>query len=127
MLSLRTFFGTAVVASALIASPALAHPKLLATTPAADASVAPPSRITLSFSERLMPRLSGVEIVMTGMPGMPDHRMAVTGFQTSTTDDGKTLTADLARPLGAGSYRVSWHVVSTDTHRVEGSFAFTVK
>lgn len=127
MPSLRTFFGTVVVGSALIASPALAHPKLLATTPAADASVAAPSRISLSFSERLMPRLSGVEIVMTAMPGMPDHRMTVTGFQTSTTDDGKTLTAVLARPLTAGSYQVSWHVVSTDTHRVEGSFAFTVQ
>jgi len=30
-------------------------------------------------------------------------------------------------PLGAGRYSVAWHVVSADTHRVSGNFAFAVK
>jgi methionine-rich copper-binding protein CopC len=85
-----------------------------------------PSRITLTFSEGLMPKLSGAEIVMTGMPGMPNHRMAVTGFKTSVEGD-KTLVLTLAKPLMAGSYQVAWHVVSTDTHRIQGNLAFTVK
>ena len=33
----------------------------------------------------------------------------------------------LAKPLMAGSYQVAWHVVSTDTHRIQGNLAFTVK
>ena len=74
-----------------------------------------------------MPRLSSAEIVMTGMPGMPNHRMAVTGFQTAVGADGKTLVLTLARPLSSGTYQVAWHVVSTDTHRIQGNLAFTVK
>ena len=105
---------------------AYAHPKLVSSTPAANASVPAPSRITLTFSEGLMPKLSGAEIVMTGMPGMPNHRMAVTGFKTSVEGD-KTLVLTLAKPLMAGSYQVAWHVVSTDTHRIQGNLAFTVK
>ena len=120
-------YAAIATAGLFLSAPALAHPKLLSSTPAANASVAAPSRITLTFSESLMPKLSGAEIVMTGMPGMPNHRMAVTGFQTSTDADGKTLVLALARPLSAGSYQVAWHVVSTDTHRVQGNLAFTVK
>ena len=63
---------------------------------------------------------------LTGMPGMPNHRMAVTGFKTSVEGD-KTLVLTLAKPLMAGSYQVAWHVVSTDTHRIQGNLAFTVK
>ena len=109
-----------------VSAPAYAHPKLVSSTPAANASVPAPSRITLTFSEGLMPKLSGAEIVMTGMPGMPNHRMAVTGFKTSVEGD-KTLVLTLAKPLMAGSYQVAWHVVSTDTHRIQGNLAFTVK
>ena len=110
-----------------VSAPAYAHPKLVSSAPAANASVSAPSRITLTFSEGLMPRLSGAEIVMTGMPGMPNHRMAVTGFKTSVEGDNKTLVLTLARPLSAGTYQVACHVVSTDTHRIQGNLAFTVK
>ena len=104
-----------------VSAPAYAHPKLVSSAPAANASVSAPSRITLTFSEGLMPRLSGAEIVMTGMPGMPNHRMAVTGFKTSVEGDNKTLVLTLARPLSAGTYQVAWHVVSTDTHRIRAT------
>ena len=110
-----------------VSAPAYAHPKLVSSAPAANASVSAPSRITLTFSEGLMPRLSGAEIVMTGMPGMPNHRMAVTGFKTSVEGDNKTLVLTLARPLSDGTYQVAWHVGSTDTHRIQGNLAFTVK
>ena len=122
---MRFFSPLAVIAAVglSVSAPAYAHPKLVSSTPAANASVSAPSRITLTFSEGLMPKLSGAEIVMTGMPG---HRMAVTGFKTSVEGD-KTLVLTLAKPLMAGSYQVAWHVVSTDTHRIQGNLAFTVK
>jgi methionine-rich copper-binding protein CopC len=31
------------------------------------------------------------------------------------------------KALRPGTYRVSWHAVSIDTHRTEGAFTFTVK
>ena len=127
MRPLPLFAALTAAASLFVSAPALAHPKLLSSTPAAKASVAAPSRITLTFNEGLMPRLSSAEIVMTGMPGMPNHRMAVTGFQTAVGADGKTPVLTLARPLSSGTYQVAWHVVSTDTHRIQGNLAFTVK
>ena len=34
--------------------------------------------------------------------------------------DHKTLLLTLKAPLTAGTYKVDWHVVSTDTHRLKG-------
>ncbi|AFW01381.1 copper resistance protein CopC [Gluconobacter oxydans] len=127
MSSFRGFVMTIAAAGALLASSAFAHTKLVSSTPAANATVAAPPQITLSFSEGLIPKLSGAEIVMTGMPGMSDERMTISGYQTSTAADGKTLVLTLAQPLSTGNYQVAWHAVSTDTHRVEGILAFTVK
>jgi methionine-rich copper-binding protein CopC len=120
-------FAALAVAGLALSAPALAHPKLLSSTPAANASIGAPSQIKLTFSEELNPQLSGLEIVMNGMPGMPDHKMKVTGLKVSTGAEGKTLVADLPKPLAAGKYQVAWHVVSTDTHRLQGNLAFTVK
>jgi methionine-rich copper-binding protein CopC len=41
--------------------------------------------------------------------------------------DGKTLVVTLPKALSTGSYTLSYHVVSTDTHRVEGSYSFKIK
>jgi methionine-rich copper-binding protein CopC len=30
------------------------------------------------------------------------------------------------KPLNAGIYKVNWRAVSTDTHKIEGSFTFSV-
>ncbi|KQM20441.1 hypothetical protein ASE73_16770 [Sphingomonas sp. Leaf24] len=115
---------TGFAAAALFAVPALAHPKLVSATPAADAKVAAgPRTLTLSFSEKLVAPLSGAELTMLPMPGMGPHRIPATA---KLGDDGSSLVLALARPLPRGSYRVDWHVVSTDTHRVAGSYTITV-
>jgi methionine-rich copper-binding protein CopC len=111
-----------------VAAPAIAHPKLVSASPADGSTVQKPSNISLTYSERLMPQLSGIDLTMTGMPGMAGHQpMKIAGFTTSVSADGNTLVAALPRPLPAGTYTLKWHVVSTDTHRVEGSLTFTVK
>jgi hypothetical protein len=46
---------------------------------------------------------------------------------TSVAADGKTLKATPKARLAPGSYRVDWHAVAADTHRIKGSFAFTVR
>jgi methionine-rich copper-binding protein CopC len=90
--------------------------------------VAATNRLTLTFSERLMPQLSGIDLAMTGMPGMANHApMKIGGVQTTVGEDGKTLIAALPRPLAAGTYKLDWHVVSVDTHRIAGSLTFTVR
>lgn len=116
----------AVSAMFLSAAPAAAHPKLVSATPAANASVAKPTRIVLTFSETLVAPLSGIELTMTAMPGMADHpRMPIRGFTTKI--EGKTLTATLPRALPAGTYELKWHVVAADQHRIENTYSFTVR
>lgn len=113
---------------AMIASPAFAHPKLLASTPAAKGTATNVTQISLTFSEALMAPVSGVDVLMTGMPGMAGHApMKISGFKTSLAQDGKTLVATFSRPLAAGTYQADWHVVSTDTHKLAGTFSFTVR
>ncbi|MBO9580546.1 MAG: copper homeostasis periplasmic binding protein CopC [Sphingobium sp.] len=112
------------VAVAAMAAPVLAHPKLLSSTPAADATAGNVKEISLKFSEALMGPVSGADLMMD-MKGMEPMKM--TGLKTSVGKDGKTLVATLDKPLPAGHYSLNWHVVSTDTHRVAGKLAFTVK
>lgn len=106
---------------------ALAHPKLLSSTPAANATVSKTKEIKLTFSEKLVPQFTGIDLTMTSMPGMANHAMKVSGFKTSVSSDGKTLIATLPRPLPAGGYDLKWHAVAADTHRIEGKFSFSVK
>jgi hypothetical protein len=116
------------VAALAIATPALAHPKLVASSPAANALVAKPSSLQLHFSEKLVGQFSSVDLVMTGMPGMANHDpMKINGVTTSVATDGKTLVVKLKQPLASGTYKLDWHAVSADTHRVSGTFSFRVK
>ncbi len=65
---------------------------------------------------------------MLTMPGMAmDQPMMIDGIEVTVGSDGKTLVAKPAAPLGAGRYKLTWHVVTTDTHRIEGAFEFEVK
>jgi methionine-rich copper-binding protein CopC len=116
---------TAIITTA---TPAFAHPKLVSSTPAARSVVSNVRQVTLTFSERLIPAISGIDLVMTGMPGMTNHSpMRVTGFTIAVGADGKTLVASLPRQLPPGTYLLTWHAVSADTHRVTGTIAFTVR
>ncbi len=118
----------AAALAAVLPGAALAHPKLLSATPAANATVAKPTKLSLTFSEKLLAPMSSVDLVMTGMPGMANHApMPIKGFKTAVEGDGKTLAVTLPRALPAGSYDLTWHVVAADQHKVEGQYSFTVK
>ncbi|ANI77020.1 MULTISPECIES: copper homeostasis periplasmic binding protein CopC [Sphingobium] len=125
---MRRILFTAAVALATLPAVAMAHPKLLSSNPAANATVAKPNKLTLTFSEKLLAPLSGVDLTMTGMPGMADHApMPIKGFKTAVEGDGKTLAITLPRALPAGSYDLSWHIVGADQHKIAGKYSFSVK
>ena len=109
-----------------LASGAEAHPKLLSASPAPNATVAKPGRLALRFSEKLMPKFSGADLMMTAHGGTAHPPMKVAAA-AGVADDGRTLVVTPKAPLAAGRYSVAWHVVSVDTHRVAGNFAFAVK
>ncbi|RYE03454.1 MAG: copper resistance protein CopC [Sphingomonadales bacterium] len=123
---MRSYLLAAATALMFAAAPAVAHPKLLSASPAPNATVAPAARVQLTFSEVLVPKLSGAEVLMTGMPGMAAHAPAKMDAKLSLAADRKTLILTFAKPLPKGSYRLDWYVVSADTHRVKGSYVFVV-
>lgn len=115
---------TATAAIFMFAGTANAHPKLVSASPAANATVAKPARVQLRFSEKLMPAFSKADLTMAAMHGMPAMKIASTATLAA---DGRTLVVMPKAPLHSGRYTVAWHIVSTDTHKAAGSYAFAVK
>lgn len=108
---------TALAALLAAAAPAVAHPKLMSADPTPNAVVAPPDRIVLRFSEKLMPAFSKAELA---------GRARVASV-AAIAPDGKALVVTPGKKLTPGRYIVAWTVVAADTHRIKGSYAFTVK
>jgi methionine-rich copper-binding protein CopC len=118
-----------IVAAVLLVAPAAtyAHAKLVSATPAPNGVAAPTARLELAFSEGLVAQFSGADLVMTEMPGMKMNTPMKMPAKAALGADGKTLVVTLPRALPTGSYKLSYHVVSTDTHRVEGNYSFKVR
>ncbi len=111
----------AVLAISLLTTSANAHPKLISASPAADvSSKVSPTEIKLNFSEGVIARFSGIELKdETG-------KAIATGVAATDPKDRKQLVVPLPAPLMAGHYKVTWHAVSEDTHRVKGEYSFGV-
>ncbi|MVW87883.1 copper resistance protein CopC [Pseudomonas sp. PB101] len=116
----------AVVIAMLMSTLAQAHPKLLASTPAEGATGAPPDKIELHFSENLVTQFSGAKLLMTEMSGMAHAPMPVKA-KVSASSDPKTMLITPTAPLTAGTYKVEWRAVSSDTHPITGNVTFKVK
>lgn len=109
----------AAVAVTVAAGPVAAHARLVSATPAPNATVPTTQSISLTFSERSVPAFSSFDVVNAA-----GEKVAV---EISTSEDGKSLTGTLARPLAAGVYRVDWRIASSDGHRMTGSYTFSVR
>lgn len=96
-----------------------AHTALTDSDPAKDATLAaPPTAMTLTFSEDLNPAFASV--VLNGADGR-------NWISDPPRVDGPKLSASVRPDLpGNGVYTVAYRVVSADGHPVSGSFAFTV-
>jgi methionine-rich copper-binding protein CopC len=115
MRKLANFIATAS-ATSVLATGAFAHAMLERASPPVGGSVSgSPGEVRLWFSEAIERRFSGAEV--TGPSGRVGGRASVSGNQ---------LVIGLPQ-LAPGSYRVNWHVISTDTHKMEGSFTFEVR
>ena len=99
---------------------AAAHAFLDHAVPPVGATVtASPTTLQLFFSEPIEPLFSGAELATAA------GRRVTTGAATSDPHNPAALVLALP-PLAPGRYRVSWHVVSVDMHRTEGSYEFSV-
>lgn len=108
---------------ALVATGAMAHPKLTSASPAPDGSehAAPPTKeIRLNFSEGVIAKFSGIEL----RDG--SGKSIAMGTPAVDPKDKRQLVVPLSAPLVAGKYTVIWHAVSEDTHRVKGEYTFSI-
>jgi methionine-rich copper-binding protein CopC len=105
----------AVSLAGAAAVPAWAHAKLTSSDPAANASVKSPSLIRLVFSENLEPAFSGATLSDAAGKKIP----------VPASVGGATITL-MPLVLKPGTYKVTWHSVGHDTHRITGTFSFKV-
>jgi len=101
----------------LAATGAQAHAHLVKSDPAANAAVAAPKALHLTFSEKLEPKFSGADLMTA----------AGAAVAASAKVAGETIEATPKAALAPGAYMVMWHVLSTDGHKSSGSYNFTVK
>jgi copper transport protein len=114
-------FGALVVALVvLLAAPASAHATLLSTDPSNtgvyDKS---PSAVTLRFDEGVEVALGGVRVYDS------DRSRVVTGKPEHPNGQQSVVSTSLPK-LAKGTYVVTWRVISSDSHPVEGAYTFQV-
>jgi len=118
----------AATCGSLLSGPALAHTKVVASTPADGAAIKPPRVLSLTFSEPLSPASVAASIVMMAMPGMTDHPpMTIRNFKSSWSSDKLVLTLNLREALPVGTYDMKWQAAGVDGHRATGKVSFTVR
>ncbi len=108
---------TALLLALAVTGAAQAHAELKTSTPAANATVASPASLTLSFTESLTPKFSSA--TLTKADG--------SAVAAKSTASGKTVTTTPAAALTPGVYRVMWAVVASDGHKSSDNYSFTVK
>lgn len=109
-----------VAALAALAGQASAHARLVKSNPAANATVAAPKTISLTFNEKLTPAFSKFDL------GMADGMKVK--VKTTVSKDRKTLIGTPQGKMMPGAYTITWHAASADDgHKMDGTVPFTVK
>lgn len=122
MLKFTSKVALAVFAAAALTTSANAHPKLKSSVPAAEGAVSgAPSEIKLNFSEGVISKFCKVELMDQA------GEKIILGNVATNPKDQKQLIVPLKAPLQAGTYKVVWHAVSVDTHRIDGTYSFKLR
>jgi len=120
MFKKTSFVATTLIAIVMTVGAAYAHPEFQSAEPAAGKASAPPKQIRITFNGNIIPQFSGVELKdQTG-------KVVATGKATTDPANKKRLVVPIKDQLAPGDYKVEWHAVSDDTHRVKGSYSFSV-
>jgi len=112
----------ALIVASLSGTAAFAHADLQSAEPAAGSeATSSPTEIRITFTEAVIPQFSGVELKdQTG-------KQVATGKAAVDPANKSVLIVPISERLPAGTYRVEWHAVSEDTHRVKGTYSFRLQ
>ena len=110
-----------LAAVGLIATPAQAHPRMTMSAPAPNVTLrSAPTEIIIGFNERIIVRFSGLDL-------RDSHNKKIVTGNASLAPAGNTkVVVPIKQRMLPGTYRVAWHVVSVDTHRISGTYTFKV-
>jgi methionine-rich copper-binding protein CopC len=112
----------ALIVASLSGTAAFAHADLQSAEPAAGSEAATsPTEIRITFTEAVIPQFSGVEL-----KDQAGKRVA-TGKAAVNPANKNVLVVPISERLPAGTYTVDWHAVSEDTHRVRGTYSFSLR
>jgi methionine-rich copper-binding protein CopC len=107
---------------ALIAGAAAAHPHIVSATPDKDAQVAgSPKTVRIKFNEAPAAAFSAIAVKDAS------GKAVKTGKAAIDKADKTVLTAAISQTLAPGVYTVDWKASGSDTHKVAGTYSFTVK
>ena len=110
-----------LLAAAVPGAAALAHAFLDHSLPAVGGTVAvAPKEVLMFFTQQIEPAFSAA--TLSGADG----QAIATPAASVDPQNPMELVLKLP-PLAPGHYKVSWHVVSVDTHRTEGTFSFDIQ
>jgi copper transport protein len=113
-------FAVAAAFVLLTAGPAAAHAVLESTSPGGGSIVATaPREVTATFDESVGVSVDSLRVFA------PDGSRVDDG-DTTHGDAGDQIAVGLHGGLGIGTYTVAWHVISADSHPVEGAFTFSI-
>jgi methionine-rich copper-binding protein CopC len=121
-MSMRAFAVAFAAALLLFPASAFAHAELVSANPPVNGTVqAAPKEISITFSEAVEAKFSTIEVLDDKAQRFEE------GKPEAAPNDPKTLRV-MVKELRAGTYRVNWHVVSSDdSHKTKGTYEFTVK
>ena len=112
-----SLIGFAPLLLVLATGAAQAHAFLDHAEPRVGNKVAsPPREVTLWFTQKLEPAFSTMTVTDSAGQRVDTGKTRVSGNQMSIA----------LRAGGSGTYHVTWHVLSVDTHRTDGNFTFQV-
>jgi copper resistance protein C len=116
---MKTLLSVVVVMLVLL-SPVWAHAFIDHAEPVVGSKLtSPPGVVKIWFTERLEPALSKIQVF--------DSKGAQVDKRDTKIDptNGQLLVVSLLA-IKTGKYRVTWRVVSVDTHTTNGSFGFEI-
>ena len=100
---------------------ALAHAFPKTEEPSAGVTIkAPPTMVSITFTESVDAHFSGIIVENAKGQRVDD------GDTKRDPNNDRRLSVGLKQPVASGSYKVIWHALSTDGHRTEGSYSFSV-
>jgi methionine-rich copper-binding protein CopC len=103
------------------ATSAWAHAFLDHAEPAVGSTVDTPiTEIKIWFTEKLEPAFSQIQV-------MDHHGKPVTQNRATVDSSDPSLLRISVPALAPGEYKVSWKVMSVDTHMTVGTFSFTIR